>query len=208
MRLLRTYKVSPQKLLMSFGSCGHSEMVGKLSQRSFAPLQPAIQLADPTLPTPQSDNHRTPPIGTKSPEAVSIESVPRIKPPNSPPKPSQARELKTPKAPAGHVRWSSRLEKKGKSDIDALFSGDSPLTELGSPQKTLPSPSASPSNKGKELVLYKSRAPNKSLGKRKRNSGVPKSRKKATTAPKAAAKGKEIVRADEGDQPPGMVCSY
>lgn len=56
-------------------------------------------------------------------------------------------------------------------------------------------------------MLHRSSALNKSLGKRKRSSGVPKGRKKGTTTSKTAAKGKEIAQDDQGDQPPVMVCS-
>jgi len=184
-------------------------MIERLSQYSFAPSQPATRAAEPTPPTPaQSDNHRTPPNAAKSPEAVPIEPAPRIEPSNPPPKPSQAREPKTPKAPVGDVRWSPLLEKRGKSDIAALFSADSPLTEPDSLPMRSPSPAASPSKKGKETVLHSSSALNRSLGKRKRNSEVPKSRKKGTTASNPTAKGKEIVRDDESNQLPVMVCSY
>jgi hypothetical protein len=179
------------------------------------PQQPVTQPADPSMSIPaQFDNHKTPPNGAKSPEAVPIEPVLPIKPSklppkpsNLPPKPSQTREPKAPKAPVGDVRWSSRLEKQGKSSVDNLLSGYFPLTGLGSGHKGLASPPVSPSKKGKELVLHSSSALNRCLGKRKRSSAPPKSRKKRTTTLNTVAKGKEIVIHDENEQLPVMVCS-
>jgi len=183
-------------------------MIDSLSQGSFAPQQPVTRAADPSLPSPaQSDSHKTPLKEMKPPEAVPIESKPLIKLSSPPSKPSHAREPETPKAPVGDVRWSLRLDKQGKSNIGALFSANSSLTDLGTPQKRSPPPSIRPSKKGKGLVHRSSSTLNRSLGKRKRGSGAPKSRKKGTTISKTAAKGKEVVQYDESDQPPVMVRS-
>jgi hypothetical protein len=190
-------------------------MIESLSQGPVAPQLPATPAADPTLPTPaQSDNHKTPPEGTKSPDPGSIEPQPRIKPPSSTPKPNHAREPKNPKSLVGGVRWSQRLDKQGKSSVDALFSADSPLTDLGTPLgtplKSSPPPSICPPNTGNESVLHSSSTLTNSLGKRKRGSGVSKSRKKgagAGTSDTTTAKAKTIVRDDESDQSSVMVCS-
>ena len=184
-------------------------MIMRLSQGPVAPEPPTMQAADPRPPTPaQSDDHKTPPKELKSPEQAHIEPQPHIKQASSPPKPSQAREPKIPEAPIRDVRWSLRLDEQQKSSIDALFSADSPLTDMGSPLKSPPPRSSSPKKKGNEMVLRSSAALTNSLGKRKRGGGVSKRRKKAaTTTSNTAAKGKGIVQCDESDQPPVMVCS-
>lgn len=183
-------------------------MVESLSQGPFAPQQPATSVADPTLPTPaQSENHKTPPQGTNSPEAGSIEPQPRVKPSNSLPKHSHPHKPKNPKVLVGDVRSSQRLNKQKKSIVDALFSADSPLTDLGTPLKRSPSPSICPPKKGNELVLHSSSTLTNSLGKRKRGSGVSKSQKKGAITSNTAAKAKKSVRDDESDQSPVMVCS-
>ena len=115
-------------------------------------------------------------------------------------------EPKIPEAPVGDVRWSLRLDKQEKSRLDALFSADSPLSELGPPLKTTPPPSNSPPKKGKEPAPHNTITISKTLGKRKRGSGVFKRRKKGPTTSKTAAKGKKVVLDDESDQPPVMVC--
>lgn len=185
-------------------------MIESLAQGPFAPQQPVTTLraAGPAPPTPaESDNHKTPPQGTNLPKAGSVEPQPPIKPSNSSPNPSHAPEPKNSKVPAGDVRWSLSLDKQGKSSVDALFSADSPLTDLGTPQRSSPSPSICHPKKGNELVLHKSSTLPNSLGKRKRGSGVSKSRKKGTTTSNTSAKGKKTVRDDESDQSPVMVCS-
>ncbi len=187
-------------------------MIKRLSQGPFSPQQPATLTADPSPPDPspptpaQSDNHKTPPKGTKLPESAPIEPQPPIKQSSSPPKPSPAREPKIPEAPVGDVRWSLHLDKQEKSRIDALFSADSPLSDLSSPLKNTPPPSYSPPKKGKESALHSSSIITKTLGKRKRGGRVSKRRKKGPTTSNIAAKGEMIVLDDETDQPPVMVC--
>ena len=183
-------------------------MIMRIPQGPFAPEQLATRAADPRPPTPaQSDDHKTPPEEINSSVPAPIEPHPRIEQASSPPKPSQARELKNPQAPIGDVRWSLRLDKQQKSSIDALFSADSPLTDVGSPVKSPPPPSSSLTKKGKESVLRSSATLTNSPGKRKRGVGVFKRRKKATTTSNTTVKGKEIIQHDEGHQPPVMVCS-